>query len=182
MLSKKVFWEWFKKEVEPRWKQHRFEWVEVGDWHWRLQDFDIDTLTQAVRRHKVCECYPIPNLKKIYEYAKKIEADKHPNRHESARPQEHTFIMCVAKSDNGCGPVGKFVPILLWPFKKQWTQADYVTVAKEQCIIHSRSGRNGVWKPFYNTTHGQMLTRSCTLLGTKPLDLNELRKRYKNKS
>jgi len=45
MLTKKVFWEWFKVEVESRWKQHHFEWTEVGDWHWQLQDFDTDTLT-----------------------------------------------------------------------------------------------------------------------------------------
>jgi hypothetical protein len=71
--------------------------------------------------------------------------------------------------------VDTFVPILLWPFKKQWTPADYRRVAEEQCIIHSRSGRNGVWKPFYNTTHGQMLNRRRDMLGIKPLDLDQLK-------
>jgi hypothetical protein len=44
--------------------------------------------------------------------------------------------------------------------------------------MHSR---NGVWEIFTGTTHLEMLQRSRRLCGTKPLDINELRKRYKIK-
>ena len=154
MLSQKVFLDWFKKEVEARWKTHHFEWIEIGDWNWRLAEFDIDTLTQAVRQHKACECYPMPNLKKVYEYACKITAAKKPpsqrsgeGKKSSGVPEAHTFIMCVAKGDNGCGCMGWFVPILIWPFHKTYT--------------------------------AEMMDRRMKLRGTKPLDLNQLRKRYK---
>jgi hypothetical protein len=45
--------------------------------------------------------------------------------------------------------------------------------------MHSRNGRNGVWEIFTGTTHGEMMDRRMKLRGTKPLDLNQLRKRYK---
>ena len=83
MLSKKDFTNWFRKEVEIRWKKHTFGWTEMGDWHWRLQDFDLETLTQAVRRHKACEDYRTPSLKKVYEYAGKIKASNSPKRKRS---------------------------------------------------------------------------------------------------
>ena len=41
------------------------------------------------------------------------------------------------------------------------------------------TGRNGVWEIFTGTTHGEMIDRRMKLRGTKPLDLNQLRKRYK---
>ena len=89
--------------------------------------------------------------------------------------------MCVAKGDNGCGCVGWFVPILIWPFHKTYTAETYRRSAEEQRLMHSRNGRAGVWEVFTGTTHGEMLTRSCDLRGTKPLDLTQLRKRYKIK-
>ena len=184
-MNGKAFMQWFEQQVKPRWHDLNFTWIEIGDWHWRLGQFDPETLTEAVRRHKAGECYPIPNLKMIYDYAKQIKANNRPQRQRRDRtqssgfPEAHTYIMCVAKSDNGRGCVGWFVPILLWPFKQQWTPQDYARVAEAQCIIHSRNGRAGVWKPFYNTTHGEMLTRSNRLRGIKPLDLDALRKRYK---
>ncbi len=45
--------------------------------------------------------------------------------------------------------------------------------------MHSRNGRDGVWEIFHGTTHGEMMTRRMKLRGEKPLDLNQLRKRYK---
>ena len=189
MINKDSFGEWFKKEVETRWSKCNFSWTEIGDWHWRLRDFEIDTLTQAVRRHKVCEDYRQPSLKKVYKYAQTITAHTNPKRERrdgasgksTGIPDEHTFIMCVAKSDNGCGCVGWFVPILIWPFTKTYTPETYRHTAEQQRVMHSHNGRNGVWEIFYGTTHGEMLRRSNKLTHTKPLDLNQLRKRYKIK-
>ena len=188
-MNSKEFMQWFEQQVKTRWQGLDLTWIELGDWHWRLQDFDTDTLTQAVRRHKACEDWRSPSLKKVYDYAKTIKARNKPkpehadgtNGSSSGVPEAHTYIMCVAKSDNGCGCVGWYVPILLWPFKKQWTPEDYRRAAEEQCVMHSRNGRNGIWEIFTNTTHGKMMDRSMKLRGTKPLDLNELRKRYKIK-
>ena len=185
MLSKKVFWDWFKAEVQGRWKVCHFEWTEIGDWHWRLRDFGIDTLSQAVRQHKVCEDYRSPSLKKVYEYARKINADNTPKSkrdHNSNHiPDAHTYIMCVAKGDNGCGCVGWFVPVLIWPFHKTYTAEDYRRIAEQQRLMHSRNGRAGVWKIFTNTTHGEMMDRRMKLCNEKPLDLNKLRKWYKDR-
>jgi len=177
MLSKDVFYEWFKKEVETRWPKHNFEWIEMGDWYWRLREgVDLETLTEAVRRHKAGEDWRVPSLKKVYEHACKIQANNHPKpkRDDTANgiPEAHTYIMCVAKGDNGRGCVGHFVPILVWPFHTTYTAATYRRIAEEQCVIHSRNGRAGVWEPFYNTTHYEMLQRSNRLCGIRPLAMS----------
>lgn len=182
MLSKKEFQSWFETEVQPRWARHHFEWTEIGDWHWRLGGFDIDTLTQAVRRHKVCEDWRTPSLKKVYDYAGQIDAENRRRRGEVNRgckqstvPDTHTFIMCTAKDENGRGTVGWFVDILIWPFHKTYTAETYQRAAREQLALHARRG--GVWEIFTNTNRGEMNKRSADLQGTRPLDLNQLRKR-----
>jgi hypothetical protein len=180
MIALNEFIHWFEKEVKARWPKHDFSFTELGDWHWRLREgFDLDTLTEAVRRHKACDDWRVPGLKKVYEYAKSIQANKSPKRQRrdgdtaaaSGIPEAHTYIMCVAKGDNGRGCVGWFVPILVWPFHKTYTAETYRRIAEEQCVMHSRKSRNGVWEPFYNTTHLEMLRRSNRLCGIKPLDL-----------
>jgi predicted transcriptional regulator len=124
-------------------------------------------------------------LKKVYTYAHKVRAANSPKHdrkdqgNSSGVPDAHTYIMCVAKGDNGCGCVGEFVPILIWPFTKTYTAETYRRIAEEQRLMHSHNGRNGIWKIFYGTTHGEMITRRMKLRGEKPLDLNQLRKRYK---
>ena len=80
MLSKKEFWEWFKSEVKTRWAKYSFEWTEIGDWHWRLGKFDVDTLTEAVRRHKTTEDWRAPRSRKVYDYAKAIHTRNSPKR------------------------------------------------------------------------------------------------------
>ncbi|MDH4202317.1 MAG: hypothetical protein OEV87_05445 [Phycisphaerae bacterium] len=185
MINRDVFGQWFDKEVQSRWQTLNLSWIELGDWYWRLRDFDTDTLTEAVRKHKACEDWRVPSLKKVYDYAKAIQSRNRPasanavKEKRSTLPDEHTFIMCVAKGDNGRGCVGHFVPILIWPFHTTYTADTYRRIAEEQCVIHSRNGRNGVWEPFYNTTHLEMMRRANQLCGTKPLDINEVRKLYK---
>ena len=185
-MNSKEFMQWFEQQIKTRWQGLRPSWIELGDWHWRLQEFDTDTLTQAARQHKATEDYRTPSLKKVYEYACKITAARKPpaprsgeEKKSSGVPEAHTFIMCVAKADNGCGCVGWFVPILIWPFHKTYTAETYRRSAEEQCVMHSRNGRNGVWEIFTGTNHGEMMDRRMKLRGTKPLDLNQLRKRYK---
>ena len=176
-MNSKEFMQWYEQQVKTRWQGLDLTWVELGDWHWRLRDFDADTLTQAVRQHKACEDWHTPSLKKVYDYAKTITARSKPKRERSdgtrsGVPEAHTYIMCVAKSDNGCGCVGWFVPILIWPFHKTYTAETYRRAAEEQRLMHSRNGRAGVWEVFTNTTHSEMLTRRCKLRNIKPLDMS----------
>jgi len=173
-MNSKDFMHWFEKQVKTRWPKHQFEWIEMGDWHWRLGAFDIDTLTEAVRRHKVCECYPIPNLKKVYDYAVKIQAETTPEpqmpaKKTSAFPEPHTFIMCTGKDERGNGAVGAFWDIILWPFNRTWTAADYNRVATDQAQKR-QAMYGGVWEVFTGTHHLEMLRRSNALCGIKPLD------------
>ena len=48
-------------------------------------------------------------------------------------------------------------------------------------MLHPHARRDGACEIFTGTTHFDMLKRSCKLHGTKLLNLNELRKRYKIK-
>ncbi|MHC4290298.1 MAG: hypothetical protein ACYSOF_01545 [Planctomycetota bacterium] len=180
MLSKKVFWDWFKKEVQSRWKVCHFEWTEIGDWHWRLQNFSTETLTEAVRQHKVCEDWRTPSLKKVYGYAGKITADRTPKAkrtgNNSSIPDTHTFIMCTARDERGKGTPGWFVDVLIWPFHKTYTAETYRRAAEEQCNMHAAYG--GIWEIFTDTTRREMNKRSADLKGIKPLVLNKRRKRH----
>ena len=176
----------FNEQIRKRWPRWTPSEVEISDWLVWLEKYDYNTITIAARNHLAESRYAKPIPSQLLNHAKKIKArnrrddiPKRERRDNSGIPDAHTYIMCVAKSANGCGPVGAFVPILLWPFKTQWTPDDYARVAEEQCIIHSRNGRNGVWKPFYNTTHFEMLDRRWDMLDVKPLDLEKLRKLYK---
>jgi hypothetical protein len=180
MINRDAFGQWFDQEVQTRWKTLNLSWTELGDWHWRLREgFDLETLTEAIRQHKAIEHYPVPNLKKVYDRAQAIQSSNRPKRQPadgdtgaaSGVPEAHTYIMCVGKGDNGRGCVGWFAPILIWPFHKTYTAETYRRIAEEQCVMHSRNGRNGVWEIFTGATHYEMLQRSNRLCGTQPLDL-----------
>lgn len=147
MLQQKEFTQWFEQQVKARWSRHNYEWIELGDWYWRLRDFDIETLTEAVRKHKACEDYRTPSLKKVYEYAKTIRKNNSPkcqrrdetNARQNGVPEAHTYIMCVEKDENGRGCVGWFVPILIWPFHKTYTAETYCrTSARPACSPRRR--------------------------------------------
>jgi len=185
MIALNEFIHWFEKEVKVRWPKHDFSFTEIGDWHWRLREgFDLDTLTEAVRRHRTCDDWRVPGLKKVHEYAREIQTRSRPawaktNRvHRSGIPKAHTFIMCIDKDERGRGNVGWFVDILLWPFRTPWTPDDYQRVAAEQARKYS-DFYGGDWEVFTHTTELEMMRCANQLRGTQPLDLNELRKRYK---
>lgn len=183
MLSKRVLGDWFKKDVQTRWDKHNFEWIEMGDWYWRLAEFDIDTLAEPVRRHKVCDDYRTPSLKKVYDYAKTIHTRNHPpvpnsveQTHQSTIPDTHTFIMCTKKDDRGKGTVGWFVDILIGLLNKTHSAATYNRVAAEQAARHA-STYGGVWEVFTKTNQSEFLSRRhSALLNTKPLSSNGLQK------
>ena len=184
MINRDVFGQWFDKEVQARWKTLNLSWLEMGDWHWRLRDFDLETLTQAIRQHKTCECYPTPNLKKVYEYARTIQSRNRPQRtgtDDSGIPEAHTFIMCIDKDERGRGKVGWFIPIQLWPFKTPWTPEDYQRVASEQARKYA-DFYGGDWQVFTHTNQLEMLQCAAQLRGNRPIDLNQRPKQYQNRS
>jgi hypothetical protein len=159
----------FTNEIRKRWPRWTPSDVEASDWLVWLEKYDYADIAEAARAHLAESRYTKPIPAQLLDHARAIRTRNRPKRERrdqtksSGIPDEHTFIMCVGKSDNGRGPVGTFVPILLWPFKVRWTPEDYRRVAEEQCVIHSRNGRNGVWEAFYNTTHLEMMRRRTRL-------------------
>ena len=174
----------FNEQIRKRWPRWTVSDVEISDWLVWLEAFDYPTIATAARMHLAESRYAKPIPSELLGHAKKLApkpSPKQAKKKSSGIPEEHTFIMCVATGENGCGNVGWFVPILIWPFHKTYTAETYRRIAEEQCVMHSRNGRAGIWEIFTNTTHGEMVTRRMKLQGTKPLDLNELRKHYKNR-
>ena len=171
MLSRATFLKWFQDHVQSRWTKCEFTSVQLDDWYWRLKQLDETVLTKAVRRHFVCDEPRRPSLKKICEYVRQMQA-KHahtsaglaPHSEPSGVPEAHTYIQCVGKDNNGHGPVGWFVPILLWPFHQEYTQAMYDKTAEQQLQMHRRS-RGGIWEVATDTTHSQMRIRQWQLTG-----------------
>jgi hypothetical protein len=172
----------FTHEIRKRWPRWTPSEVEISDWLIWLEKYEYAAITIAARKHLAESRYAKPIPSQLLDHAKTITADRTPpsKRNSNTIPDEHTFIMCVARSTNGGGCVGHFVPILIWPFHKTYTAETYRRAAEEQRLMHSRNGRAGVWEIFTNTTHSEMFKRSCDLRGIKPLDLTELRKRYKH--
>ena len=175
----------FTEQIRKRWPRWTPSEVEISDWLVWLETYEYAAIAEAARAHLAESRYAKPIPSQLLDRAKAIRSNQRPKRQRadgdsragSGVPEAHTYIMCVAKGDNGRGCVGQFVPILIWPFHKTYTAETYRRIAEEQCVMHSRNGRNGVWKPFYNTTHLEMMRRRNHLRGTKPLDINELRKR-----
>jgi hypothetical protein len=185
MIQQNEFIQWIEKEVKIRWPKHNFSFIEIGDWHWRLRDFDVDTLTQAVRQHKAIDDWRTPSLKKVYDYAKKIHTTNHPKQHNKDKrntgvPEAHVYIMCTGKDERGKGNVGWFLPILIWPFGKTYTADQYHRNAEAFAQKHA-DFYGGVWEVVAQTNQLQMLQRAAKLRGTKPLDLTVLQNRYKLK-
>ena len=172
----------FNEQIRKRWPRWTPSDVEISDWLVWLEKYDYETIAAAARQHLAKSRYAKPIPSGLLDHAKKLApkpSPKQTKKKSSGIPDAHTFTMCVAKSDNGCGCVGKFVPILIWPFTKTYTPETYRRIAEEQRVMHSRNGRDGVWEIFCGTTHGEMMTRRMNLQGEKPLDLNQLRKLYK---
>jgi len=172
----------FNEQIRKRWPRWTVSDVEISDWLIWLEAFDYTTIATAARMHLAESRYAKPIPSQLLDHAKKVAPKPSPKQMKtksSGIPEAHTFIMCVAKGDNGCGRVGWFVPILIWPFHKTYTPETYRRSAEEQRRMHSRNGRAGVWEIFTGTTHFEMLRRSNKLTNTQPLDLNQLRKHYK---
>ena len=91
-MNSKEFMQWFEQQIKTRWQGLRPSWIELGDWHWRLQEFDTDTLTQAARQHKATEDYRTPSLKKVYDYACKITAARKPPASRSGEEKKSSGV------------------------------------------------------------------------------------------
>lgn len=174
-MTKEMFRQWFLKEIQGRWATCEFTAVQLGDWYEQLNRYDAPTLTEAVRQHNVQDEPRRPSVKAIYEYARQWQnrhahtcvgmAPNKENRQTSCGvPQAHTHIQCIAKDADGRGPVGWFVPILVWPFHKEYTQAVYDRIAEQQRTMHQR-GRGGVWEAVTHTTEAAMRIRQWKLTG-----------------
>ncbi len=163
-MSKEAFREWFQIEVGQRWPKCWFSWTEMGDWHWRLGDFDAARLTEAVRRHKVQDEPSRPSLKAVYRCVCQQTAGQTPNaKKERDVPDAHTFIMCTGKDMDGCGCVGRIVPIHIVPLHREYSRKTFRQVAERQAKAYAQSS-GGVWEVFCDTDDRQMNDRRHTLL------------------
>jgi len=70
----------------------------------------------------------------------------------------------VAKDENGRGCVGRFVPILLWPFHRSYTRQMFDAAAENQRRLHQQNS-GGIWEIVSGTTHSKMLERQYRLTG-----------------
>lgn len=170
MLTKDVFGQWFEGQVAARWEKCVFTAVQLEDWYWRLKRFDTAALTAAARRHHAVDEPRRPSLKAIHDYARQFTA-RQPGAGTGTAPgqppgvpETQTFIQCVSRDPEGRGPVGWFVPVLLWPFGQDYTPAAYERTAEQQADLHRRS-RGGVWEVVTGTTLGAMHIRRWKLTG-----------------
>jgi len=164
----------FNEQIRKRWPRWTPSEVEISDWLAWLEKYDYAAIAEAARAHLAESRYAKPIPAQLLDHARKNITNsrpQHQRQKNSGVPEAHTYIMCIDKSDNGRGPVGTFVPILIWPFHKTYTAETCRRIAEEQCVMHSRNGRNGVWEAFYNTTHLEMMQCAATLRGTQPLNL-----------
>ncbi len=177
MLTKEAFTQWFREALMPRWARCSFNAVQIGDWYWRLKGYETDVLTEAIRRHHAVDEPRRPSLKKVHEYAREHTAQTtafparrekpcHPSiRLDHSRvPEAHTYIQCVGKDADGNGPVGWFVPILLWPFHQTYTRQMFDKAAENQRRLHQQNN-GGIWEIVSGTTHSRMMQRRGELTG-----------------
>ena len=166
MLTKESFMQWFQSDIIGRWSTCVFTAVQLDDWYWRLKRYDTAALTEAVRRHYSCDEPRRPSLKTIHDCARQQRPADARNatvaKESNGVPEAHTYIQCVAKDENGRGCVGWFVPVLLWPFHTEYTQAMYDRTAEQQRLMHQRSA-GGIWQVLTRITHTEMIRRQSKL-------------------
>ena len=129
----------FNEQIRKRWPRWTASVVEISDWLVWLEAFDYPTIAQAARMHLAESRYAKPIPSQLLDHAKKLmpkPSPKQAKKKNTGVPDAHTYIMCVAKSDNGCGCVGWFVPILIWPFTKTYTPETYRRTAARDALPH----------------------------------------------
>jgi hypothetical protein len=161
MMNKSESAKCFNEQIRKRWPRWTPRDVEISDWLVWLAAFDPPAIATAARKHLAESRYAKPIPAQLLDHAKKLKAANRPCRPSSAEgkpssgvPDAHTYITCTAKDERGCGCVGWFVPILIWPFHKTYTPQTYRRAAEEQCHLHAnRGGGGGIWEIFSGTTH-----------------------------
>lgn len=172
MLSKEAFLEWFEGQVQGRWPRCVFTEAQLRDWYWRLKTFTPTLLTEATRRHSVCDEPRRPSLKAIHAIARALSSrDGHghaatgptPSR---GIPDANTYIQCVGTDEQGGGQPGMFVPILIWPFGDHHSPETIERTAWHQATAHQRC-YGGLWEPVFDTDQLDMLQRQSRLRQTR---------------
>lgn len=167
MMTKEVFWEWFKGEVCGRWPRCVFTAAQLRDWYRQLAAFEPAVLTEAICRHAVGDEPRRPSLKAVTGHARRLTtggSTASPNKQKPSRgvPEANTYIQCVGPDETGGGPVGMFVPILIWPFGDHHSPEAIRRTADHQAARHQRC-YGGRWEPIVGTTHAAMLKRRTDL-------------------
>lgn len=75
MMTKHEFADWFAAQVQPRWPSWQVNAIVLNDWYVALGRYDVATLTQAVRQHKIDDDPSRPSIRLVRAQVRRIAAD-----------------------------------------------------------------------------------------------------------
>ncbi|MCP4640903.1 MAG: hypothetical protein GY851_10740, partial [bacterium] len=64
-MDKREFLQWFGEQVQTRWPRWEVNGPILSDWFTALGRYDVTTLTEAVRRHKIRHDLARPRISKV---------------------------------------------------------------------------------------------------------------------
>ena len=64
-MNKTDFLEWFRTQVQPRWPAWQVNPCLLSDWYAAFGRYDVATLTEAVRQHKIRDDPSRPRISKV---------------------------------------------------------------------------------------------------------------------
>lgn len=73
-MMKRDFASWFAEQVQPRWPTWQVNRCLLGDWYAALGGYDVATLVEAVRRHKIRDDPSRPRISRVASLAREITA------------------------------------------------------------------------------------------------------------
>jgi hypothetical protein len=87
-MTKRQFATWFREQVQPRWPTWQVNPCLLGDWCEALARYNTDTLTKAIRLHRIREDLSRPRISKVVAIARELNAAAAPRRVACPRPPD----------------------------------------------------------------------------------------------
>jgi len=71
-MNKTEFLHWFGQQAQPRWPAWQVNPCLLSDWYAALGRYDVATLTEAVRRHKIRDDLARPKISKVLHLVREL--------------------------------------------------------------------------------------------------------------
>ncbi len=111
-MTKSEFVQWFEAQVQPRWSTWPVNTCIIGDWYEVFGRFNPESLTEAVRQHKIRDDSIRPKINAIRSI---LRSRTQGQGLKSSDPTPAFYVQCIEPPANRPNRVSKPIPIHMPP-------------------------------------------------------------------